>query len=142
MKSFLCGSTDYAYRPLDASVVSDTSGCVITFTDRTGTIEGGVSSMRQGYTPMTVVAFPAEPRDWTNEGPRPARLRTAAVSSGGSFTLVGLPAGDYCVVAVRSEQVAQGVSLQFLKKSAAKARRVHLGWGDDVVVALQEAVER
>ena len=72
-----------------------------------------------------IVVFPADPAGWSDFGLNPRRLRSARPAKNGMFTFVGLPAGEYCVAAIREEVIAQWQDpavLEELARSAATVR--------------------
>lgn len=85
----------------------DVSGVVITFTDRSAAISGQVQTASSAPDPSaTVLIYPADPNSWADYGAFPRRLRAIRVNRDGRFEAVGLPAGDYLVVAIDENATA------------------------------------
>jgi hypothetical protein len=133
LKSVVCGGRDYTHRPIDASAGTDISDCIVAFTDQVCRATGAVRG-EQGAAPAdtAVIAFPVERELWTRFGPHPARIRTAAVTPAGLFT-VALPAGRYYLIAVPARlSDAWQSDASFFEQAAAQATEIHLEWGAKV----------
>jgi hypothetical protein len=76
-----------------------------------------------------VVLFPAERAQWTNAGLWPQRLKTAALSNGGTYVLTSAPAGDYLIAAIDRSHLATWMDPAFLTRLERVATRVTLTWG-------------
>ena len=100
MKSITHGGRDYTYAPLEASAGRDFNDVVVTMIEKAGTLSGSVRD-RNGAaaTAGAVIAFPAEREQWTQFGLSPPRFKSAETSTG-SFSIGGLPGGEYFVLAV------------------------------------------
>ena len=114
MPGWTLESTTLGGRNLDESPLelgtSDVGGVVVTFTDHPSEIRGTVHAASSATTATanldaTVVIFPTNYRDWIDHGMSTRRQRTATVGKGGTFTLSGLPAGDYLAAAVNSDAI-------------------------------------
>ena len=114
MPGWTIESTTLGGRNLDESPLelgtSDVGGVVVTFTDHPSEIRGTVHAASSATTATanldaTVVIFPTNYRDWIDHGMSTRRQRTATVGKGGTFTLSGLPAGDYLAAAVNSDAI-------------------------------------
>ncbi|HUF47667.1 MAG TPA: carboxypeptidase regulatory-like domain-containing protein [Vicinamibacterales bacterium] len=109
----------------------DIGGVTLSFTDQQTQITGSVTSDNdQEDTSALVVAFPTDRAGWINYGSRPRRVQSTRVSGNGSFTLSGLPPGDYLVAAVRDEIAGDWQRTEFLESIATSATRVRLAEGD------------
>jgi hypothetical protein len=133
LKSLVCGGRDYTHRPIDASAGADISDCIATFTDQTCRATGTVRSEQGAAQPdAAIIAFPVERELWTRFGPHPARIRTAAVTPAGLFT-VALPAGRYYLIAVPTRlSNAWQSDPTFFEQAAAQATEIHVEWGTKV----------
>ena len=104
MKSILLDGKDVTDRVFDLQ--SDATNIVVTFTDRASKVTGVVRDGRGAVSSTAVVlAFPTNPQQWSgygfaNYGATPRTLKSALVSRTGSYSLAGLPAGDYYLVAI------------------------------------------
>jgi hypothetical protein len=129
---------DYTYTPIDTSEGQDITGVVITIDPDaspakiTGSV-AGVASRPHG---AAVIAFPAEPAQWTDYGFQPRRIQATAVTNGGTYQL-SVPAGEYYVVAVDGDQANAWQDPRFLRAAAPSATRVSVGWNDTRTQTLQ-----
>jgi len=131
IKSIAWNGKDYTHTPFDGAVDHDITGVVITLTNETTTVTGTILDGSGGPVANTaVIAFPAERGQWTNFGIRPIRIRASPGSTTGTYTLVGLPAGEYLLVAVTDDQVDRRSDPAFLEGAARGATRVSLSWGE------------
>jgi hypothetical protein len=138
VKSIVHDGRDYTHRPFDVSDGQSIADVIVTMTAQGSRLSGFVRD-RQGR-PATstsaVICFPAEREQWSGYGVRPVRLRSVPVATDGGYTIDGLPAGDYLLVAV---DVAHGDAWQdpaFLAKVATSATRASLGWDDEKAQSL------
>jgi hypothetical protein len=119
---------------------ADVTGVVLTFTDRTAALSGTVSGA--SGTPdgtAAVIMFPTDRREWTDTGASPRRLKNVRASSTGAYSIPGLPAGDYFVVAVSDAATGDWQNADFLDSLSRTATRVHLDEGDRRTQALTTA---
>ena len=98
LKSIVAGGREVSDDPLDITG-ADIDGVVITMTDRPSELSGSVRT--DSGAPdrrANVLVFPSDRARWTqtNAG---RRMASTGVSKQGTFTVSGLPAGDYFVVA-------------------------------------------
>jgi hypothetical protein len=107
----------------------DVTDIVVTFTDRTMTLSGSITSEDASAPPeATVVVMPVDVRAWIASGMSIRRLATTSTSTGTYQLTVPLP-GDYLVVAVPPD-VNPEVDLDFAARFAAAATRVSLAAGE------------
>jgi len=106
--------------PIDFSGGVDYSDLVLTYTDRTATIAGSVTSRGSGA--ARVLVFPTDRRFWTN----PNRVQVLT-STAGAYESWPLLAGEYFVVAMQSADVSDLPAL--LDRSASLATRVSVAEG-------------
>jgi hypothetical protein len=85
---------------IDISSGVDYGDLVLTYTDRTATIAGSVTS--RGPASARVLIFPVDRRSWTN----PNRVQVLTITAG-NYESWPLLAGDYFVVAVESADTAE-----------------------------------
>ncbi|MEZ5319063.1 MAG: carboxypeptidase-like regulatory domain-containing protein [Vicinamibacterales bacterium] len=118
---------DYAERPFDASDGHDITDVVVRLASGTSTIAGTVT---EGAAPLAagaaVIAFPADPGRWSNYGFNPAGLRSVLTTPDGRFRIDGLPAGDYLLVGVPSEEERAWLDPEYLAARAGRATPVRL----------------
>jgi protocatechuate 3,4-dioxygenase beta subunit len=135
LRSVAFDGADLADTPL--SLRQDTTGVVITLTDRTASLQGTVRT-GQGAADdaAAVVVFPANREAWSDTGLTPRRLRLARVSPAGAFRVDRLPAGNYLAAAIPEEQSADWQTPAVLEALARSAQTVSLREGDDRTVDL------
>jgi len=101
LKSATSLGRDLLSMPLITTAGENVADLVVTLTDRPTEILGTVSDAR--YYPIasaSVIAFPAEPASPGSPARSPLRVRSVRTSAAGVFHLVGLPLGDYLLVAI------------------------------------------
>ena len=130
IKSAQWRDRDLTKVPLDAAGADDLTGVVVTVTNATPLLTGGVRA-QNGAVPTAgiVVAFPANPAERVNTGLLPARLKSTVMQSNGSFQFTTLPAGDYYVAAIEPSRSANWRDPEFLAGLERAAARVTLAWG-------------
>jgi len=122
VKRITAGGADVTGLPIDAT--TDVSDIVITYTDRLGTIRGTVSDQAGPDSPASVLLFPAKPDQWLNDGNSSARLRSVRTSATGAYLLDAPPAGDYLLIALPGDQLADWRDPATLAALAPRAQRV------------------
>jgi hypothetical protein len=131
VKSMMWQGRDYADLPFDTTGGRDITDVVITFTDQTTAITGTIRDQAGQPLPgAAFVVFPADRIRWSNYGLQPARLRSGPSSTTGTFSLAGLPAGDYFLLAVTDDQASRWKDPAFLDAASRVATKVTLNWGD------------
>jgi hypothetical protein len=139
VKSVVWNGRDHSERGFDASEGHDFDGVVVTVTDRTATLAGTVRR-EDGATASgaTVLAFPADRARWARFGFAPARLRAVTADSSGRYSL-GVPAGEYFVVAVDAVPVDGWQDSAYLARAAIGANPIRVDWNE---THTQDAVVR
>lgn len=104
VKSAMVNGVDALDQPFE--LTSENIGNVaITVIDRvtgvSGTVTGGTGAGTEG----TVIVFPAAYREWIGRGMPPRVLRNVRTQPTGAFSVSGLPARDYLIVAVTDAEV-------------------------------------
>ena len=101
MESVVLNGRDVSEVALDAeTTASDFTGVVVTLTDAPATVSGTVrtpAGMPAAH--ATVLVFSTNSTDWTDRGATPRRLVRASTSRDGSFSVAGLPPGEYFTLA-------------------------------------------
>ena len=77
-----------------------------------------------------VVVFPSDPSAWNETGFNPRRLRGVRAGKDGAYALIGLPAGDYYVAAIKEEAITQWQDPEVLEELSRSASQVRLGDGE------------
>jgi hypothetical protein len=137
IKSITIGGADYTHRPVDASAIAGRGAVVITLTDKVTTLSGAVSDDQGAAQAGAVIAFPVERDQWTRYGFTPLRIKSTPVAGTTGYSIKGLPAGNYYVVAVDPSLVTAWQDPKFLERASAVATRVTLEWDDNRVVDLK-----
>jgi hypothetical protein len=116
---------------LDTPIIVGDGGVddvVITFTDKVTEVTGVVRASDGGSLPADreakVLIFPTDQARWVDFGAWPQRIRSARVTPAGAFTVQGLPAGDYFIIAMYSLEAGEDWELatNFAKFSRAATR--------------------
>ncbi len=127
VESILSGGVETLDSALEIST-SDVSGIVVTFTDRPTELSGRLVDAKGKPTPeYWVVAFTTDRTFWT---PGSRRVRTTKPDFDGKFKLVGLPPGDYYMVAITDLDQADMSDATFLEQLAAASFKVTLADGE------------
>ena len=115
------------------------AGLRIVITKEAGVIAGTVTEKGAASTDAIVVAFSEDERHWIY-GSR--FIRTARPAAGGAYSIAGLPAGDYLVVAERELMEGEWEDREYLKGVAARATKVTIKRGGSETVDLKVAAPR
>ena len=128
LKSVLVGGRDIADSALEVTASDDVSGVVVTFTDRPTELSGTVVDQAGRPTStFPIVVFSTDRAYWT-AGSRRAQIVRPATD--GTFTVVGLPAGEYFVSAVTAIEQDQLSDASFLDQLAAASFKIRLADGE------------
>ena len=129
LKSALFQNRDIADMPLELGT-KDVSGVVITFTDRPSGISGTVRGAGGPDPAAIVLVYPVDSAAWSSSGALSRRLRTTRAGSDGSYSLQGIPAGEYYLVAVQEDQVAEWQDPALLRALSGLAMTIRLVEGE------------
>jgi protocatechuate 3,4-dioxygenase beta subunit len=130
LKSVIAEGHDISEMPFDLGV-SDLKNVVITFTDRPTKLTGTAHTKDGNPDPgALVVVFPADPAGWTDFGVNPRRLRSARPLLDGTYTITGLPAGDYYVAAISEDAFSSWQNPDTLAEISRSATQVRINDGD------------
>ena len=138
VKSVSLGGVDITDMPLDVAS-RDVTGIVITYGDAplallNGTVVGQPVPLVDD---LTALVFPADRRYWTSPAAAGRRFRAAAISASGAFSIAGLAPGDYFVVAVPDDAIAEWQDARRLDVLARTAERVVLAEGGKATVTIR-----
>jgi len=109
----------------------------IVLTDRTTILEGTVRNAKGADPDATVLVFPVDHAAWLQNGTSPRAAREVRAGRDGAFSLRGLPAGDYLVVAVSDDLRVDWQSARSLAALAERASRASLQLGQPTHVNLE-----
>ncbi len=141
LKSVIWADKDYTDTPLEVAGGRNITGVVITVTDRLPTIAGTIRDRAgQPAANAGIVFFPADRALWRNFGNQPTRIRYLAASTTGTYSLRGLPAGDYLAIGVDDSNADRWQDPAFFEIAARTAVRFSIDWGESktVDVTVQE----
>ncbi|MFI5178094.1 MAG: collagen binding domain-containing protein [Vicinamibacterales bacterium] len=142
LKSVTSRGRDLLSTPLVIAPSEEVMDLLVTFTDRPTEIIGTVTDAR--YYPVataTVLAFPAE-SPGASAIRSPLRMRSTRATTAGVFHLIGLPIGDYYLVAVDDASSEGWQDPQRLDALRALAVRVSIKNSDPKQQDLQMPVKR
>ena len=112
---------------------------IITLTKRLTEVKGVVRDAQDRPDgEAAVLAFPTNRRLWTETGQGPAFIAMAHVSQKGNYSVKGLPAGEYFVVATLSDSLLT-TDAETLTRLAPLATRVRLADAETVTFNLRTA---
>jgi hypothetical protein len=110
---------------------------VITLTEQLTEVKGSVRDAQDRPDgEAAVLAFPTDPRFWTDTGQLPGFIATAPVSQKGNFSVKGLPSGEYFIVATFSDPFLTTDDAT-LKRLAPFAERIRIADGQAVTLDLR-----
>ena len=135
VKSIVANGRDISVEPIELSN-SDLGGVVVTFTDKTTTLSGTVSTPNGPDPTAEVLVFPADSMAWKDIGVVARRFRAERVSKTGAFAISGLPPGDYYVAAAAGSLPGDRQDPALLAALVRTATRVTLADGGSASVNL------
>jgi hypothetical protein len=110
------------------------NGIEIVLTRRLTRLTGSVRKDRQVVDDCAVVVFSDDPRLW---GYRTRHVKAARPNQDGTFTVTGLPAGDYLAVALDYLEPGDEQDAELLEKWRRNATRVTLDAGQSTTVTIE-----
>jgi Carboxypeptidase regulatory-like domain len=126
--SITADGKDYTHTPFDAAAGHDITDIVITTTTRLGVVSGSVANFSAAAHMAVVLVFPVERDRWANGGFQEREINAIPVNTHGQYT-ARLPAGEYFLAAVDSEDADRRGDPAFLAAVAGRAERVSVDWG-------------
>jgi len=128
LKSAILNGRDLADSAFEVKAGSDVTGLAITFTDRAAQISGRlVDAGGRPITRYSIIVFPTDRALWL---PSSRRIRAAPPATDGSFTVAGLPAGEYAIAAAEDVDASDLADPAFLTQLLASAYKVTLADGE------------
>ena len=117
--------------PLDIRSAQHLSGAVVTFIDRQTSLSGAVTNAQgQPISDYTLIVYPADQRYWQ---PQARRIRSVRPATDGTFSVSGLPAGDYRVAPVLDPEPGAWFDATFLAQLESASERFTLASGEKKV---------
>ena len=126
LESAMLNGRDVSDVALDTeTATNDFTGLVVTLTDSPATVSGTVrTSAGAPAAQATVLLFSTNSTDWTNRGTTPRRVLKTSTSRDGSFSLAGLPTGEYFTLGTVDGLPDDWSTSQFLRTVSAAASKV------------------
>jgi hypothetical protein len=128
LQSATINGKDALTAPFELSM-ADVDGVVVTFSDKTTQISGGVHGLPANGS-ATVLVVPANYRAWIADGMSSRRMRQTPAPATGTYSTGGLPPGDYLIAAVDDNDLTDDPDPAFLESIARVATRITLGDGE------------
>lgn len=141
IKSAMINGRDIATVP--AEISADVTDLVVTFTDKPAGIAGTARTATGTADPLAVVlVFPADRSLWGTVTSEFRAFRDVSVDRNGAYSIKGLTAGEYFVIAMNETEVTQPGDPRFLEAAARVADRVTVREGQITTHDLKTTVVR
>ncbi|HUL73457.1 MAG TPA: carboxypeptidase-like regulatory domain-containing protein [Vicinamibacterales bacterium] len=128
LKSADVGGRDSLDFPFEVQPNGDVGGAVLTFTDRTQELSGTlVDSSGRPTSDYTIIVFPSDKSFWL---PQSRRIQSARPSTDGTYSVRGLPPGDYRVIAVTDVETGEWYDPAFLSQLLGASMPITLTAGE------------
>ena len=128
LKSAMLNGRDLADVLIDVTPGQDLNGLVITYTDRAAEIAGTlVDASGRPVTRYSIVVMTVDKSLWL---PTARRIRSTAPATNGSFSIGGLPAGEYAIAAVEDVEAADLADPAFLARLLSASVKITLADGE------------
>jgi len=138
VKSAMVNGIDALDQPFELTT-ENINNVVVTFTDRRTTVTGTVIDTGNAPAQGTVIVFPASYRDWIAKGMSTRLTRNIRTQAKGAFSIPGLPARDYLIVAIPDDQVPDLQNPAAFDALARVATSLTLSDGDTRTLSLKIA---
>jgi protocatechuate 3,4-dioxygenase beta subunit len=131
VESAVVGGQDALDFPLDIRSSQNLAGAVVTFTDQTTTMSGAVTNAQgQPMSDYTLIVYPTDRRYWL---PQSRRIRSVRPATDGTFSVNGLPPGDYRIAPVIDPEPGSWFDGTFLQQLDSTSERFSLTDGEKKV---------
>ena len=128
LKSAVLNGRDLADGAFELPAGADIDGLQLTFTDRAAEIAGRlIDAEGRPVTRYSIIVFTVERALWL---PNARRIKLQQPATDGSFTIGGLPPGDYAVVAAENVEDVDLTDHAFLLQLLASAYRINVAEGE------------
>jgi hypothetical protein len=137
LKSITANGRDVLTAPVELSD-RDVDDVVVTLTDKPVKLSGSVRTVdgRSDGT-ASVIVFPVDRSARSDMGVNPRRIRSVRTGRDGMYSLLGLPAGDYFIVAIPDDAASNWDDAKALEALAIKATRLRVEAGATIRQDLQ-----
>jgi hypothetical protein len=131
LESAIVGGQDALDFPLDIRSSQNLTGAVITFTDEQTMLSGTVTNAQgQALSDYTLVIYPTDQRYWL---PQSRRIRSVRPATNGTFSIKGLPPGDYRLAPLLDPEPGSWFDATFLQQLDSGSERFSLSDGEKKV---------
>ena len=136
VKSAMVNGIDALDEPIELTT-ENINNVVVSFTARRTTVSGTVIDNANAPAQGTVIVFPAGYREWIAKGMSQRLMRNIRTQAKGAFSIPGLPARDYLIVAIADDQVPDVQNPNVYEALARAATSLTLGEGDTRTLSLK-----
>jgi hypothetical protein len=136
VKSAMVNGIDALDQPFELTT-ENIGNVVVTFTDRRTTVSGTVIDAASAPAQGTVIVFPASHREWIAKGMSPRLMRNIRTQAKGTFSISGLPARDYLIVAVGDDHMPDVQNPTVYEALARAATSLTLSEGDTRTLSIK-----
>jgi hypothetical protein len=131
VESAVVGGQDALDFPLDIRSSQNLTGAVVTFTDQSAMVSGAVTNTQgQAVSDYSLIIYPTDQRYWL---PQSRRIRSVRPATDGTFSVNGLPPGDYRVAPVLDPEPGSWFDGTFLQQLDGSSERFSLTEGEKKV---------
>jgi len=114
LKSAIVAGRDSLDYPLEVQPNTDVTGALLTFTDKTQQLSGTLlDATGRPTSDYTIIAFPSDKSYWL---PQSRRIQSVRPNTDGTYSVRGLPAGDYRLIAVTDVDTGEWYDPSFLEQ--------------------------
>jgi hypothetical protein len=129
LRSAMLAGKDVADVPFHVGAGQDVGGLVVTFSDVQTEVTGLLTDASGRPAPqLYVVVFTTDRSLWVGESSR--RIRSVRSGENGSYTIAGLPPGDYYLCALTELDTGLQFEAEYLQPFIASAIKITLGDGE------------
>jgi hypothetical protein len=135
VESAVVGGQDALDFPLEIRSSQNLTGAVVTFSDQMTTLSGTVTNTQgQAMSDYTLVIYPTDQRYWL---PQSRRIRSVRPATDGTFSINGLPTGDYRIAPVLDPEPGSWFDATFLQQLDSSSERFSLAEGEKKVQSVR-----